>query len=208
MRRGFTLVEMLVAIAVIAILAALLFPTVVKAQMRAQRTACASNMRQIGAAVEAYAADWDQHYPAAWNCDSVLIRSKSPSLLALMQSYTPSKALWACPSDIGETDPQDWSGFRQRTPPFYKIGPGSYEWPGYGCTDMPPLAARPTTFVHKPAITPLLYEGRPWHRPYPPNISYWKNDTISPYNVCYCDGHIGFRTAPQMLGDMAEAFEP
>jgi prepilin-type N-terminal cleavage/methylation domain-containing protein len=44
---GFTLVELLAVIAVIGVLAALLLPAVNRAKASAQRTTCASNLRQI-----------------------------------------------------------------------------------------------------------------------------------------------------------------
>src|SRR5262245_63037310 len=56
-RRGFTLVELLVVIGVVAALAALLLPALASASDRARRTACLSNLRQVGIAVQAYAAD-------------------------------------------------------------------------------------------------------------------------------------------------------
>ncbi len=62
-RRAFTLIELLIVIAIIAILAAILFPVFAQAREKARQATCTSNMKQIGLAILMYATDYDEMLP-------------------------------------------------------------------------------------------------------------------------------------------------
>ena len=62
--RGFTLIELMIVVAIIAILAGILIPNFVNARAQAQTAACESNLRQIATALELFYAD-NQEYPTA-----------------------------------------------------------------------------------------------------------------------------------------------
>jgi len=62
-RAGLTLLELLVVVAIIVILAALLFPVLSRAREAGRKAACLSNLRQIGLAFALYVDDWDGSFP-------------------------------------------------------------------------------------------------------------------------------------------------
>ncbi len=98
-RRAFTLIEILVVVAIIGILAAILFPVFSRAREMSRRASCASNLKQIGLAIAAYSADFDEKMPYGY---LYYAPGASPSDLRmwddLIQPYLKSYQVLVCPS--------------------------------------------------------------------------------------------------------------
>ena len=100
--RAFSLIEVIVVIAIIAILIGLLFPTLAGTRASSKAIACQSNMRQIGVAMAAYAAEnkgW--LFPP----DDGNFTSLAPVNHRWPQIVMHSKP----PADTTSTDPRDWT---------------------------------------------------------------------------------------------------
>ena len=76
----FTLIELLIVVAVIAILAALLLPALNKARAKARDIACASNLRQVGFVLLQYNDNNDGRFPSEELCQEVFFE-RIPSAL-------------------------------------------------------------------------------------------------------------------------------
>lgn len=63
-RRAFSLVELLIALAIMAVLISILLPALLHARVASQATVCASNLRQLGSAFQLYVQD-HRRFPVA-----------------------------------------------------------------------------------------------------------------------------------------------
>ena len=92
-RTGFTLMELLVVMAIIALLASILLPALNAARVRAYDSDCASNLRQIGTAMYQYATTYgDGLFPV-----STGYSNSQDSVLAALEEYVPTNSpIWFC----------------------------------------------------------------------------------------------------------------
>jgi len=72
-KRGFTMIELMIVIAIIAILATIIMPKFTQARDRSKLQACKTNLRHVGVALEMYANENQRLYPATGSVSSSCI---------------------------------------------------------------------------------------------------------------------------------------
>lgn len=100
---GFTLLELLVVMAVLAILAGLLFPVLAAARERARRSVCLAQVRQLATAHRLYTDDWDDHFPE-WRFLIPVEGRREPDSLFWMEYLRPyyrTPAITHDPAEVG-----------------------------------------------------------------------------------------------------------
>jgi prepilin-type N-terminal cleavage/methylation domain-containing protein/prepilin-type processing-associated H-X9-DG protein len=183
MRKSFTLVELLVVVAIIAILAGLIMPALGNARRRARSIACVSNLSNIGKAFMMYLQDNKEIFPRAaqkkyYNNGS--LASSDPKIVEVLENQLPqdNKVYW-CPEDSGEK--------------FFKLQGSSYEYNSF-------LAgrslARPSRRTGATNL-PVMFDYEPFHRNYSFSTSLDSEDfnpddgKYGGKNYLFLDGHVG-----------------
>ena len=88
-------------IAIIAILAAILFPVFGRARENARRSSCQSNLKQIGLGIQQYTQDYDEKMPysaSLYGAANFATTAGSINWIAGIQPYVKSWQLFRCPS--------------------------------------------------------------------------------------------------------------
>lgn len=144
---GFTITELLVVMAIIGVLAAILFPVVIKAKEGAKTSQCLSNMKQLGSGLYMYLDDHSSRFPAAapWGAPAYWAKAENGSqktIQELLWPYVhngmqiskdgkyPKSSVFCCPSDTGM--PSDTGLPADGT--MYGVPAGQCVWLNAGCS--------------------------------------------------------------------------
>jgi len=123
---GFTLIEMLVAIAIIAILVSLLLPVLLSARKAAQLTNCSSNLRQVGYGFHMYSVEFRGLIPHEDNGDT-----QPPfdcGWYITIKDYSDNDTVFLCPSALRYKDYFSYkmnSKLESEKDPFFNIEKGT-----------------------------------------------------------------------------------
>jgi prepilin-type processing-associated H-X9-DG protein/prepilin-type N-terminal cleavage/methylation domain-containing protein len=91
-RHAYTVLELLLVMAVVSLLSAILFSVLHHDREDARRLSCQSNLKQIGLGMMQYMRDYDEHLPLS-------LTGKGESWVDIGQPYIKSEAIFLCPKD-------------------------------------------------------------------------------------------------------------
>lgn len=220
---GFTLIETLITVAIIAILFALISPFLAQKRQKAEAAGCMANLKKIYLAETLYAAEHngrlapgqgeDPAQPGNGLYEDNYFGSLAPYLertflagYGQIEVFSPNIRPWRCPGDrrpwkYPKKDYINWdydSSYGLNTPGFFSDIPGLPGWPFLG--------VQLGSIKHPSSIVLFSETGR--NNPYNPDEvtkSTWSPSSLAwgrhgaTLNVLYADGHIEAKTATQLI---------
>lgn len=123
MRKGVTLVELLIVIAVIAVIAGLVYSVMVQSRKRAYLANCISNLKQLVLAVHAYEDDWG-NVPIEYYVKTP--EGEYGFVQQLIYPYVKNDDVFLCPLDYSRGErirlgPPTWKNKKWRISYYYFI---------------------------------------------------------------------------------------
>jgi len=215
--RGFSLIELLIVIAIIAILAGLCFPVFSRAREKGRTTACASNLKQIYLAAEMYSQDHDGLLPPAM-ADAPLTPPYPPptgfdvrlSWFTRMSPYLQNREVLACKEARKAFD----APYQGNLYGGLQVNYGQHEVFDYlagidAVADPAGLPLYADSTIHRFYRTAngqarVAYANAPWPVFPTPEL---RADAVGHErhsggsNLCYCDGHVKWQPAPKIMED-------
>lgn len=183
-RHAFSLIELLVVVAILSTLAGMLFPALARARAHAQRQSCVANLRQLSMALTLYAQDFDENLPTFraeprdavrateldyWHdrfCAGLDLAPGERCWAHFLGPYVRADRLFFCPAD-GKTE--------ERPVTSYEYKPG--------------LARDPAIpAIEHPSSVAAIYE--PWSYHLERQSEY---SSTAAGNVAFPDGHVAWR---------------
>jgi prepilin-type N-terminal cleavage/methylation domain-containing protein/prepilin-type processing-associated H-X9-DG protein len=185
--RAFTLVELLVVVAIITILMALLLPSIGKARDTAQQVKCMSNLRQVGVALYSYLSVEEQRLPTQTGDVPNFMDPAAPAnFLRALAPYTQPQA-WVCPTVLRAS---------QALPGYSETVLSATNYQANGCVLGRKIGSllNPSSIIFADEVWVL--NDWAWARP-AANAVWWHNtDTFG--REIYCQAHRQF-TAGSLL---------
>jgi general secretion pathway protein G len=121
---SFTLIELLTVIAIIALIAGLLFPVMNKVRQKARLAECMNNLRQVGIAFSSYISESQSVFPIA--AMKPTVNTTEPRISDVLSPYAgDSDKIFRCPAD---TKPESSYSGNTESGTFYEAEGCSYEY--------------------------------------------------------------------------------
>ncbi len=177
-RSAFTLIELMVAITIVAIIGAIAVPELQKGVSRAQSVTCANNLRQIGVGILTYTGENDNTFPVIEPSISNPVYGPdwdgpTPTPITELEPYGITEQVLKCPTDVKIKS--------EGTTSYFERDGTSYQWR--------------VIVDGENGVTPKIYGGRRggYRFAKPSRVTICtdqRNIHFGRYNKLYADGHI------------------